>query len=922
MLPRVRFTFAARVLALLIALGAPAGADSGIDAIEHTFGATNINAVTGHGRLSVGVSADGDVTVLTWPSPSFTDQLGYLSSNDFHARSLPRLGAPEGAGLFLGLLIDRGAGTREVSWLRDRQRWQIAQDYGDDDGANIVTRHVSADLGLTVTVVDAVQPPSGAADVMVRRVTVERAAASPVVSLWLLTYANLSPTPPNSRLPELPVADWLFDGRNDFAAVWDASTDSLIHFHPNDQLVYGQLTNILFEPSVSYGPIGAQLKVGAPTPNALAQLVSGLGATYAPGAYAVLTTLPAPDQHQLGYDATPFCAMRDTLADNLLALPTLLPGVALPGDPSQIDTLFRCRSQTLVPQREGWTYQATDALADAGDGELEGSSIAAGEVNEALRTPLAFTDTGQGTSTATAAAVLGFGPRAADARAAVAAVNDAVAVVQAAAAALETWLSTVHLPESAPPVVQAVARRSLINLRVGTDAATGAIVASIARQPPYGLDWPRDGTFFNVALDVSGQSAVADRRTRLYVDWQRGAPVRPTALVDQPPPRDPTSGDASTYPADSWEMNYYPDGMVGGPIRFEIDNTALALWTIVTHVGWVSEPVPYLNDRWDAIARAADLLARWRDPLTGLQAPASEDDNAAYTQTLHGAVTVYGALDAAARAARLLGRDAGARRWEARACELRNAIVTHLYDATAQRFVSRADESFDPARAPLGETAWMVWPAHVFPWDDPRVDAQLRADFDLITPTVRLETPGGSYFMKSTVALGLARGGDMLLGPRITELRDFIGTMHPTAATHHFGESMLVEHDADGVHASQRVATPHLWEGILFYLTAMAIEDPTAFDRHDTILPASRVPPAGTACPATLPCAGDCNDDGAVSVDELMIGVNIALGNSAIEACTALDTSGDGQVTVAELIGAVNALLSGCPGQVETPGSA
>ena len=154
------------VLALFATLASPAFAATFIDGGEHTFGATNINAVTGHGRLAEGVSADGDVTVLSWPSPSYADQLGYLSSNDIEARSLPRLGAPEGAGLFLGLLMEKTDGSREVSWLRDRSRWEIVQSYGDDDGPNIVTRHTSTDLGLTVTVTDAVAPPTGPADVL------------------------------------------------------------------------------------------------------------------------------------------------------------------------------------------------------------------------------------------------------------------------------------------------------------------------------------------------------------------------------------------------------------------------------------------------------------------------------------------------------------------------------------------------------------------------------------------------------------------------------------------------------------------------------------------------------------------------------------------------------------------------------------
>ena len=64
---------------------------------------------------------------------------------------------------------------------------------------------------------------------------------------------------------------------------------------------------------------------------------------------------------------------------------------------------------------------------------------------------------------------------------------------------------------------------------------------------------------------------------------------------------------------------------------------------------------------------------------------------------------------------------------------------------------------------------------------------------------------------------------------------------------------------------------------------------------------------------AALPsCVGDCNEDNSVTVDELVRGVNIALGNSELSGCPLLDASGDGQVTIDEVVRAVNAALVGC----------
>jgi len=49
-----------------------------------------------------------------------------------------------------------------------------------------------------------------------------------------------------------------------------------------------------------------------------------------------------------------------------------------------------------------------------------------------------------------------------------------------------------------------------------------------------------------------------------------------------------------------------------------------------------------------------------------------------------------------------------------------------------------------------------------------------------------------------------------------------------------------------------------------------------------------------------------------VTVDELIKGVNIALGTAAIDSCVEMDANDDGAVTVNELIAAVNGALNDC----------
>jgi len=70
--------------------------------------------------------------------------------------------------------------------------------------------------------------------------------------------------------------------------------------------------------------------------------------------------------------------------------------------------------------------------------------------------------------------------------------------------------------------------------------------------------------------------------------------------------------------------------------------------------------------------------------------------------------------------------------------------------------------------------------------------------------------------------------------------------------------------------------------------------------------------PTASSTPPAPSCPGDCNGDGQVRIDELLLGVNIGLGNAHVSRCEALDRDGSGDVTVNELIGAVNAALDGC----------
>ena len=97
--------------------------------------------------------------------------------------------------------------------------------------------------------------------------------------------------------------------------------------------------------------------------------------------------------------------------------------------------------------------------------------------------------------------------------------------------------------------------------------------------------------------------------------------------------------------------------------------------------------------------------------------------------------------------------------------------------------------------------------------------------------------------------------------------------------------------------------------------TATATPTVTASPSPTSTLTPNLTPSATpSVTPTPGPCTGDCNQDGKVSVDELVRAVSIALGTLALDTCPAINPN-DGRPTVDELVQAVSYSIDGCPGQ-------
>jgi hypothetical protein len=443
-----------------------------------------------------------------------------------------------------------------------------------------------------------------------------------------------------------------------------------------------------------------------------------------------------------------------------------------------------------------------DAYEDAADGELRGNDEYSGQTTGALTTTLDLS-TGKATETLVFAA----GDDSGSAGTTLDRLRDQSSDFEALDEQKRAWyqelLSDAPLPATDDPAIRTLAKRALVTLVSNYDPRSGAIIASIANQSPYYLDWIRDGAFFNYVLDLIGLHDWVDKRNRWYADIQQ-------TLTDPRPSH-------LTTPPGNWAMNYYADGIAGGPIPYEIDETGYGLWTLWHHYS-VTGDEEYLDAVYPAIERAANYLTTCQDPLTGLQCPAPEDDHLVPSQTIVGATMVWLGLDSAARAAREQGQALDVVLYEARRNQLADAIDEHLWDSDVGAYGTKRAGFPDPA---------LAWPACFKPPDHPRMSQHLEALYQLNQrDTYREPTPGkpqtGLYEAKSLIPNAMVWKDDPEKMDRLREGLRWLASRHATPDTHVMGEVWLVENGE----VKTTVSQPHAWEQVLFYLASLELHPP------------------------------------------------------------------------------------------------
>ena len=213
-------------------------------------------------------------------------------------------------------------------------------------------------------------------------------------------------------------------------------------------------------------------------------------------------------------------------------------------------------------------------------------------------------------------------------------------------------------------------KKSQLYMRSHVDRHGGIIASGDSDMLQSGRDtyayvWPRDAAHASIALDWINDHHSA----RKFFDFCNNVTTEGGYLMHK-------------YRADgslgsSWH-GWLVDGKPELPIQE--DETAIILFALWEH--WLAtKDLDYIESIYNSfIKKAGTFLAAYRDPYNGLPKPSYnvwEEKFGVHTYT---AAAVYAGLSIAASFAEILGKDRSEHNFDRVAEEMRQAIITHLYN--------------------------------------------------------------------------------------------------------------------------------------------------------------------------------------------------------------------------------------------------
>ena len=270
-------------------------------------------------------------------------------------------------------------------------------------------------------------------------------------------------------------------------------------------------------------------------------------------------------------------------------------------------------------------------------------------------------------------------------------------------------------------------RTSLFFVRVHTDNRGAILASSDSDMLQYGRDtysymWPRDGACSALALEKSGDLNVARRFFEFCnsVISERGYFMH----------KFQTDGSLGS----SWHA-WIRDGKPELPIQE--DETAL-----VVHALWVyyeiSKDLEFIEGVYNSLIRkAADFMADFFDPVTGFPHPSYDIWEQRYGVSTFTCAAKYGALMAAGRFAKLLGKTRNAGFYTQAAERVKTTILEQLYDAKRgmfrKMFVAEGKDNIRYDDTIDASSAYGVFYFGVLEPEDPRLAAAFRLTEEVLS---------------------------------------------------------------------------------------------------------------------------------------------------------------------------------------------
>jgi len=370
-----------------------------------------------------------------------------------------------------------------------------------------------------------------------------------------------------------------------------------------------------------------------------------------------------------------------------------------------------------VGQKEKEWQEGT--YRDAEDGVLSGNAIAQGSVDSVISLSVAV----EGVSRAVCHYWIAAGESWQEVRRldAVAKQKGAAALVKRTADYWSLWVR-----KETPPLdglsegAAELYRRSLLVVHTQIDRGGGILAANDSDVIQYNRDtysyiWPRDGALTAHALDLAGYEGVS-RDFYTFI----AAVAEPEGYLLHKYNPDGT-------PASSWHP-WFDRGERQLPIQE--DETALVVWGLWHHFV-LSRDIEFIKPLYKPLIKnAADFMAGYRDPATGLPAPSYdlwEERRGILTFTVG---AVFGGLTAASLFCTVFGETELADRYRKAAAEIRDAASAHLWRPELGRFCRMlscdgsgelaVDESCD-------SSLWGLFAFGMYQAADPRVEATYEA---------------------------------------------------------------------------------------------------------------------------------------------------------------------------------------------------